>query len=77
MQLHFWADSLICGGKSYSEYPMIISIPVFIAQGLRPILKAPLNTGFDDQRAPLWVLEKDARPCRHNPTWLWMAALYR
>ena len=75
MRLHFLAISLICGGKSYSKYPMFIPITVFMAQGLRPVLKAPLNTGFDDRIAPLWVLEKDAGPCRHNPSWLWMAAL--
>lgn len=68
------ATSLICGGKSYSKRPMFISLTVFIAQGLRPVLKALLNTGFDGWIAALWVIRHSA--CRHSPAWLCVAVPY-
>lgn len=55
---------------------MLTSITVFIAQGLKPVLKAPLSTGFDEWMVPLWVLEKEANPCRHNLAQLYLDAPY-
>lgn len=69
MQLCFLAKSLICGCKSYSKYPVFTSVTVSIVQGLRSV-----SRGFDDWRAPLWVLEKDTNAGRHNPEWLCVAA---
>lgn len=47
-------NSLMCGCRFYSKYLMFTSITVFIAQGLRAVLEAPLCTGFDEWMLPLW-----------------------
>lgn len=61
------ANSLTCGNKSCSKYPVFTCVTVFIFEGLRP-----LSTVFDDWMAPLWVLEKDAIPCKTQNGCVWL-----
>lgn len=53
MQLCFWLVALSMESNPIQSTLCLFLLLFFIAQGLRPVLKVPLNTGFDDWIAPL------------------------